>query len=205
MADKIYFYPVWLRIWHWANAALFLILIFTGLSMQYSAPDKPIIRFDLAVSIHNICGILLVLGYLLFFTGNIVSKNGKYYKMRFKGIYKLLLNQIRYYVIGIFKGEIPPFPVNEGRKFNPLQQFIYVMVMYIGLPITLLTGLGLLFPEIILEQFLGFSGMFYTSLLHVITGFLLSIFMCVHIYFCTIGATWTSNFRGMIDGWHEAH
>jgi thiosulfate reductase cytochrome b subunit len=29
--------------------------------------------------------------------------------------------------------------------------------------------------------------------------------MFVHNYFCTIGKTATSNFRSMINGYHEAH
>jgi thiosulfate reductase cytochrome b subunit len=205
MENKIYLYPVWLRLWHWFNAMLFLILLITGLCMQYSSTDQPFIRFDLAVSIHNISGILLILSYLAFLIGNIITRNGRYYKMNIKGMYSLLSNQFRYYIRGIFKEEKPPYPVDEERKFNPLQQFIYIIVMYIGLPVTAITGTGLLFPQIVLTQFLGISGLFYTSMLHVIVGFLLSIFMCIHIYFCTIGTTWTSNFKGMINGWHEPH
>lgn len=205
MENKIYLYPVWLRLWHWFNAMLFLILLITGLCMQYSSTDQPFIRFDLAVSIHNISGILLILSYLAFLIGNIITRNGRYYKMNIKGMYSLLSNQFRYYIRGIFKEEKPPYPVDEERKFNPLQQFIYIIVMYIGLPVTAITGTGLLFPQIVLTQFLGISGLFYTSMMHVIVGFLLSIFMCIHIYFCTIGTTWTSNFKGMINGWHEPH
>ncbi|MBE9484291.1 MAG: cytochrome b/b6 domain-containing protein, partial [Bacteroidetes bacterium] len=59
MEEKLYLYPVWVRFWHWANAILCLLLILTGLSMQYSDPEYPIIRFDWAVSIHDISGIIL--------------------------------------------------------------------------------------------------------------------------------------------------
>ena len=136
--------------------------------MQYSSTDQPFIRFDLAFSIHNISGILLILSYLAFLIGNIITRNGRYYKMNIKGMYSLLSNQFRYYIRGIFKEEKPPYPVDEERKFNPLQQFIYIIVMYIGLPVTAITGTGLLFPQIVLTQFLGISGLFYTSMLHVI-------------------------------------
>ena len=34
--------------------------------MQYSSPDYPLIRFDLAVSIHNIAGIIVTLGLFCF-------------------------------------------------------------------------------------------------------------------------------------------
>jgi thiosulfate reductase cytochrome b subunit len=29
--------------------------------------------------------------------------------------------------------------------------------------------------------------------------------MCVHVYFCTIGKNPTSNFKSMINGYHESH
>jgi thiosulfate reductase cytochrome b subunit len=29
--------------------------------------------------------------------------------------------------------------------------------------------------------------------------------MLIHIYFCTIGATFVSNFKSMITGFHESH
>ena len=53
MSKKVYLYPVWIRIWHLANAILFLILILSGLCMQYSNPQYPVIRFDIAVAMHN--------------------------------------------------------------------------------------------------------------------------------------------------------
>ena len=32
----MYLYPKWIRVWHVLNAMLFLIIIVTGLSMQYT-------------------------------------------------------------------------------------------------------------------------------------------------------------------------
>jgi len=47
------------------------------------------------------------------------------------------------------------------------------------------------------------SGLLVTDLLHIIMGFLMSIFMFVHIYFSTFGKTPLSNFRAIITGWLE--
>ena len=71
--EKIYFYPVIIRLWHVINAVLCLILIITGISMQFSNPKYPLIRFNVAVSLHNIVAILLSVNYFLFLFGNIVS------------------------------------------------------------------------------------------------------------------------------------
>lgn len=122
MSTRLYLYPVWLRIWHAVNALMFLVLIATGISMQYSNPDAPFIRFDLAVQWHNICGVVLAFNYLIFLVGNLFTGNGKFYALQIKGFVQQVLTQIKYYVSGTFKGEPTPFPVNEKRKFNPLQK-----------------------------------------------------------------------------------
>jgi thiosulfate reductase cytochrome b subunit len=202
MAEKIYFYPVWIRLWHWLNALMFLFLIVTGLSMQYSSPDYPFIRFDLAVLLHNIAGIIVTLGYFVFVIGNMVTSNGKFYKVNLREIFGQLKKQFMYYTFGIFKRESAPFPLSENRKFNPLQKVSYIFAMYAFVPIMIITGLGLLFPEIILSKVYGISGIHLTDLIHIISGFVLSVFMIIHIYFCTIGKTPTANFKSMFTGWH---
>jgi thiosulfate reductase cytochrome b subunit len=199
---KVYLYPLWIRIWHLLNAILCLVLIITGVSMQYSNPDYPLIRFDIAVSLHNICGISLSALYFFFVAANIFSSNGKYYR---EWIYDLRYNfnkQLKYYINGIFKKEHKPFTINENRKFNPLQKISYVLIMYFFLPVIIISGWILLFPEVI-PNLQGVSGIYITDLFHIISGFIVSVFMFVHIYFCTIGTTTFSNFRSMISGWHN--
>ena len=202
---KIYLYPRWIRIWHALNAVFCLFLIFTGISMQFSNPKVPLIRFDVAVSIHNIVGILLILNYIFFFVTNVFSWNGKHYKIVFRGFYQQLMAQFQYYTQGIFKGGHPPFPITKERKFNPLQQFSYVLIMYIMVPVMSISGIGLLYPNFIPTQILGISGLHLTDLFHILAGFVISMFMFVHVYFCTIGKTTTSNFKGMLTGYHEPH
>lgn len=205
MAEKLYLYPKWLRIWHGFNALLILALIVTGVSMQYSSPEYGFIPFDKAVSIHNIAGMLLTLNYILFVVGNMVTPNGRYYKITKAGFFDRLMKQFRYYTIGIFKHEKPPFPVTKDKKFNPLQQFTYVVTMYIMVPIVFLTGWALLYPEMVLAKIMGGDGLKINDFIHVIVGFLVSFFLFVHVYFCTIGATFVSNFKSMVNGYHEPH
>jgi thiosulfate reductase cytochrome b subunit len=186
------------------NALLCLVLIVTGLSIQFSNPAT-VVKFNAAVSVHNIAGILLTVSYAFFFLGNLFTPNGAYYVIPVKGFFMRLKKQFYYYTIGIFKKEHAPFPVNEETKFNPLQQVTYVVLMYGFVPVVILTGFGLLYPEITLNSFMGFSGLDLTDLLHIFAGFTISIIMCVHVYFCTIGKSPTSNFKSMINGYHETH
>jgi thiosulfate reductase cytochrome b subunit len=202
MAEKLYFYPVWVRSWHWSNALMFLFLILTGLSMQYSNPDNRLIRFDIAVTIHNIAGVVVTVAYFIFVFGNLLTSNGKFYKSSLKGSLSRLRKQINFYAFGIFRNETVPFPLSETRKFNPLQKVSYLFAMYSFLPLLIITGFGFLFPEIIFSRILGFSGIHLTDLIHIISGFILSVFMIIHIYFCTIGITTASNFISMFSGWH---
>jgi thiosulfate reductase cytochrome b subunit len=103
----------------------------------------------------------------------------------------------------MFSGEKHPFPVTEKRKFNPLQKVTYVLAMYFAFPLLIISGAGLLFPEITIKNFLGASGLVLTDILHITMGFFLSVFMVIHIYTCTLGAKPTSLFWGMISGYHR--
>lgn len=202
----MYLYQVWIRIWHFINAILFLILIVTGLSMQYTDKDHAqyIVGFAMAVKWHNFSALLFVINYIVFVTGNIITKNGRYYKIEKRNFWNDLIRQLKYYSWGMFKGEKHPFPVTEKRKFNPLQKVTYVLAMYMAIPLLIISGIGLLFPEITITRFFGASGLVLTDILHITMGFFLSIFMIIHIYTCTLGSTPTSLFWSMISGYHRS-
>jgi thiosulfate reductase cytochrome b subunit len=203
MENKLYLYPGLIRIWHFFNALLIITLIISGLSMQYSDPMNPIIRFDLAVSLHNIAGIILIFNYLLFIIGNTISKNGKHYRISLKGLSERLLIQFRYYTFGVFKKDSAPFPVTKKMKFNPIQQVTYFITMYLLMPMLFVTGLPMLFSGAFIRQLLGAKAFFVTDMIHLIIGFILSIFLVIHLYFCTFGAKPLSNFKSIITGFHE--
>ncbi len=203
--DKVYFYPVWIRVWHTINALMCLALIITGVSMQYSSIENPIIRFDHAVAWHNVSGIILTFNYFIFYIGNILKGNGVHYKILWKGFWPSIIKQFQYYAFGIFKNQKPPFPINKTKKFNPLQQLSYLFIMYGFVPVMVVTGWALLFPELVVNDVFGNIGLFITDLIHVIAGFVVSLFMIVHIYFCTIGHKPGSHFKAMASGYHEVH
>jgi len=202
----MYLYPKWLRIWHLINALLFLILIVTGLSMQYTDLDNSmyVVGFAKAVKWHNYAAFILTANYVVFVLGNSFTKNGMYYRIRRENFWSDLMKQLRYYSFGMFKGEKHPFPVTEDRKFNPLQKVTYVLAMYLGMPVLIVSGFVLLFPEVAMDNVFGMSGLVLNDILHIATGFFLSIFMIIHIYTCTLGAKPTSLFWGMISGYHRS-
>jgi thiosulfate reductase cytochrome b subunit len=205
MKYRLYLYPKWIRGWHLLNALLFLILIVTGLSMQYTSKHDYVlvVGFARAVKLHNIAAIILTINYVIFVAGNIITKNGRYYRIRKKNFFADLWAQMKYYSSGIFRKEKHPFPVTEERKFNPLQKLTYVLAMYIALPLLIISGIGLMLPEITINRFFGVSGLIWTDLLHISMGFILSVFLIVHIYTCTLGHKPFSLFKSIITGYHE--
>ena len=202
----MYLYPKWIRIWHLLNALLFLILIVTGISMQYTgkANTAYMVGFAKAVKMHNYAAFILTFNYVVFVIGNAIIGNGKYYRIKMSTFIPDLMAQMKYYSFGMFRGEKHPFPVTMESKFNPLQKFSYVLAMYIGMPLLILSGIVLLFPEIALTNVLGMSGLVINDVMHITMGFFLSIFMIIHICTCTLGAKPTSLFKGMITGYHES-
>ncbi|MCK4748443.1 MAG: cytochrome b/b6 domain-containing protein [Bacteroidales bacterium] len=202
---KIYLYPVWIRIWHIINALMFLLLIFTGICLHFSSTKNSLIRFDVSVGIHNVAAIIVTFNYGVFLIGNIVTRNGKFYRKWRKNLTTNLWKQFKFYAVGIFNKEPHPFPITEKQKFNPLQKFSYVIVMYFGMPLLILSGIALLFPEMIAYNVFNISGLVFYSVLHIIVGFVLSLFLLIHIYTCTLGDKAGTLFKSMINGYHEEH
>lgn len=203
--EKLYLYPVWLRIWHGFNALGIIALIITGISMQSSMESAQLVEFNTIVNIHNIAGTLVALGYIVYFIGNMVTPNGKFYLVKPQGFLTKPLKQAIYYAWGMFHGMNPPFPISEKRKFNPLQKYSYILVMYLAVPIVIITGVALLFPELIIDKVYTFSGVFVTAIVHSAMGFFISIFLIIHLYIVSMGKSPVDNFKSIITGWHSAH
>jgi len=203
MTNRLYLYPIWLRIWHMINAVLFLALIVTGLSMQYSPVENPMLEFQSAIAVHNIAGVLIIMAYIFFMVANALSPNRKHYVMKRKGLMDRLMKQSKYYAYGMFKGEAAPYPVSKNGKFNPLQKLSYIGVIYLLLPILMITGIALLYPELIIHKIGSLNGTMLTAILHMLMGFLLTLFLLIHLYFASLSKKKFANFKSMITGWHE--
>lgn len=200
--NKLYLYPLWVRIWHWINAMLFITLIVTGLYIHYTPEWLSGLDFRTSVITHNIIGILLGLLFVFFIIANYVTGNNIHYKVKFKGLPKRLFRQTVYYMMGIFRGEPHPYSATLVNKFNPLQQLTYIGVMLGLFPPLVITGLILLFPLQAVELTGTPNVIAWVALAHAILGFFSSIFIVVHIYIATTGGTPWSNFRAMLTGWH---
>lgn len=202
---KIFLYPVWIRIWHVINALMFLLLVITGISLHFSSLDNNLIPFNVSVGIHDVAAIILTFNYGIFVIGNMVTRNGGYYRKWRKNLVVNLWKQFKFYAVGIFKKEPHPFPITEKQKFNPLQKFAYVIAMYFGMPLLILSGIALMFPDVIAYNIFNISGLVFYDVLHIVVGFILSLFLLVHLYTCTLGDKPGTLFKSMVTGYHEEH
>jgi thiosulfate reductase cytochrome b subunit len=80
-----------------------------------------------------------------------------------------------------------------------------VAVMYLFVPIVIISGFALLFPEIIIENIYTLSGVFVTAVVHSAVGFFISVFLIIHLYVASIGKSPVENFKSIITGWHNIH
>ncbi|MDZ7639588.1 MAG: cytochrome b/b6 domain-containing protein [Bryobacterales bacterium] len=202
MTRKLMLYPFWLRLWHWTNAGLFLVLIVSGLAMHYSTPANTLLPFQTSRLLHNTAGIALSFTYLYFVLGNLLSPNGKQYVPNRRELTEGMVKQLRFYLVGIFRGDPHPHRHSAIYKFNPLQKLTYLGIMYFAAPLVIVTGLVLLFPGMIPARLLNMTGILPVAILHSAAGFFVSLFLVGHIYLASTGDTVTENYRAMITGYH---
>ena len=183
MTDELY--PLWLRAWHGLHALCFLVLGATGLSLHYNGEWFAVLRFDIAIRLHDSSGIALIALYVLFVVANAKS-NMRHYSLP-RPIVGSLLRQLRWYLKGMFNGDPRPFPRARTKKLNPLQSATYLVVMYALTPASVMSGIALMVPQFAPERVAGAGGVWPMALLHLATGWGLSLFLLLHIYMVTTG------------------
>jgi len=203
----MYLYPLWIRLWHLINGIAVLILIVTGVSM-FLADNSASQLFDEASKAarwHNVSATILTINYLLFVAGNIISENGKYYKIRKGSFFSDLTGQLKYYLCDMFRGKKDPFKATFEQKFNPLQKITYIVTMYIALPLLIISGVGLMLPEKTLSSLFGLNSLVVTDILHIIIGFFIVLFLAIHIFLSTLTPGSTSSLSGIITGYKRSN
>jgi thiosulfate reductase cytochrome b subunit len=200
---KIYLYPLPLRIWHWLNSAIILLLTITGIQLRISEAGI-FARYSFVVMFHKYLGFLLAASFLFWlfyslFTGGL----RKHYLIRLKDLKGMAL-QAWFYLFALFRGGRNPFTPTPEEKFNPLQKVAYLSVMGLFTPVIVITGI--LFADV--TYFLGFirmmGGLRILDAIHVVTGYIFVIYFLVHLYMSTLGPSIFSHIMAMITGYeHE--
>ncbi len=199
-----YVHPLPVRIWHWVNAAGFILLVITGFQIRF-ADHLGYMSFESAVKVHNWVGFIVIADYFLWFLYYFVTGKIRIYYPDLNTFIPRMIKQAQFYGYGIFIGDENPHHMTADNKFNAMQQKAYILIMFIVVPLQLLTGLFLWN----ITQFGGFidfmGGVKIVDTIHVSLFYFFVTFMFVHAYLSTLGHTATAHMIAMFTGWEEHH
>jgi thiosulfate reductase cytochrome b subunit len=199
----IYLHPLPLRIWHWTNALMIMILLASGIRLRILGitalqPHDPFLL------LHQYAGWALAASSLFWFSYGVTGGHLRRHFLMKKGDIAGIARQLKYYLVTIFRGEKDPFQPSEKEKYNPLQKIAYGAVMLIFVPVQTLSGLAFSHIGIMQKYVLLWDASGLLVAIHVIGAYLFILYLIVHVYMSTLGPTAFSHIRAMITGYEEA-
>jgi thiosulfate reductase cytochrome b subunit len=196
---RVYVYKGFERFWHWTQALLIIFLAFTGFEVHGSID---VLGFEHAAKFHRIASWMLIVLIIFSIFWHLVTGEWRQYIPTTDK----LVHQIKFYSIGMFRGEKHPINKTEVRKLNPLQRIVYLGFKLVLVPITVFSGILYMFHKsidknelIVVSDFSLESIAFW----HTLGAFLLMVFLVIHVYMTTTGHTPTSNIKAMITGFED--
>jgi thiosulfate reductase cytochrome b subunit len=207
---KLYVNPLPVRVWHWTNTALFLLLVITGVQIRY-LDLFDFMSFRNAVTVHNWAAFVLIGNFFIWLLYYLFSSRNKAYHPEFN-ILKVArdsFRQMQYYGWGMFRGEQNPHRIDPYDKFNPLQRTLYQILMLFLLPAQIVTGLLLWDIKRFSNVIDMVGGVRVIDTVHVLIFIFFVFYLLIHPYLATLGHTPTAHIKAMITGYedvdHEAH
>lgn len=198
MAEKIYIFKRFERFWHWSQAGLIIFLLITGLEIHGWYKN---FGFEKAHEYHVIAAWTLVGLWIFAIFWHFTTGEWKQYIPTTRNISLM----IKFYTQGIFKGEPHPHKQTALTKHNPLQRLAYLFILVIVGPVIWTTGWLLLFTEYWDAWGLANLDLGTVALFHLLGAYAMLLFLIVHVYLTTTGATPLSHIKAMITGWEEVH
>jgi len=201
---KLYVNPLPVRIWHWANAIGFVLLIITGLQIRYVG-QMNLLSFKTAVVLHNWIGFVLIANFFVWLGFYLFTDKIKVYHPELSPTkyFKDSFRQMQFYGYGIFRGDPNPHHVSAYRKFNPLQSMMYQIVMMILVPIQFFTGVLLWNVSRFSSTVDALGGLRVVDTVHVLLFIFFCGFILVHVYLSSLGHTPSAHFKAMLTGYEE--
>lgn len=199
--ERVRLYEPYERIWHWVQAVAVLLLLLTGLEIR---DHVRLFGFEASVRIHNALGFFLLfnafLGLFYFLTSGAI----KQYVSEPRDFATMAVQQVTYYMRGIFRGDPHPVERTAKARMNPLQKLVYLVILNLLLPWQVFTGLAIWglerWPH--LEEAIG--GLPLLLPLHALGAWLFAAFIIMHVYLTTTsGRQPLDGIKAMITGWEE--
>jgi len=193
---QIYLYTRYERFWHWLQSLLIVVLLVTGFEVNgaYSW-----LGFETAVNLHNYAGLTWLIAFAFFVFW--VFTTGEW--RQYVPTTRKMLEVIRYYIYGIFKGESHPVPKRKEAKHNPLQRLTYLSLAAFLLPLQMITGFVYWGYNSWADWGLQGWSLGILAAIHLLGAFAILTFLIIHLYMTTTGHKVTAHVRAMITGWEE--
>jgi len=197
MSVRVMIFKRFERFWHWAQAALILVLLMSGFEIHGS---YDLLGFEDAVTMHRTAAWSLVTLWIFAIFWHFTTGEWQQYIPTLKKVDAM----IRYYLLGIFIRAPHPFRQTVLKKHNPLQRLAYLFLWVVISPMIWLTGWSYLFyarwggwgldQYLVLEQ---------VAFFHALGAFMMLIFLIAHLYLITTGRTVMAHMKAMITGGEE--
>jgi thiosulfate reductase cytochrome b subunit len=194
--ERIYVFKRFERFWHWTQALLIIVMMFTGFAIHGS---HHMMGFEKAVNLHTTAAWALITLWVFAIFWHFTTGEWKQYIPTTEKLDAM----VKYYLTGIFTNAPHPFKQTTLKKHNPLQRLAYLGVKLFINPLIWITGLAYMFYSDWPALGLTFLSLEGVAVAHTIAAFLMLIFFIVHIYFATTGHTPTAHIKAMVTGWEE--
>ena len=203
--EKIYLTPTPVRIWHWLNALGIVTLCVTGLQIRFPEYANIFGTYKAAIKLHDVAGVTVSISFLIwFFYYLFVARNlVKVYIPNLDDIRQGLFKQAFFYFFTYFLGRENTHTTTQESKFNAIQKLSYLFIMFLFLPLVIVSGLLLMNIEPLRGWIVMIGGIAFLADAHYLIACSFFAFLCVHIYMATLGHTPFSHFRQMWTGWEE--
>jgi thiosulfate reductase cytochrome b subunit len=191
-----------IRVWHWTNAFLILVLILTGIQLRI--PGLTLFgTYGNSVWLHKYAGFFAAGSSLFWFIYAVGSGAlWRHYLPRPSDL-KGMAKQAAFYGYHVFRGEENPFKPSPDKKFNPMQKLAYFGMMLFVTPVIVVTGV--FFSDILyfLSYIEAIGGLRVLDAIHVAAAYAFLLYLLVHLYMGTLGRTIFAHTKAMIVGYEE--
>ena len=203
--ELIYMTPMPVRIWHWLNAFGIVTLCVTGLQIRFPDYINIFGAYKAAIRLHNTAGVVVSISYLLWLGYYLIiaKKLIKLYIPTVEDLKSGVLRQAFYYFLTYFLGKPNPHHSTPDSKFNPMQKAAYLVIMFVLLPMVIISGALLMYIAPLRELLLLLGGIKMLVGSHFMLACCFTAFLFVHVYLATLGHTPLAHFKPMWDGWEE--
>jgi len=194
--ETIYLYSRYERLWHWLQALLIVLLLLTGFEIH---GEFSLFGFQAAVEIHNSAGLAWLIAFAFFVFWIFTTGEWRQYVPTSRK----MLEVMRYYAVGIFRGEPHPVPKRREAKHNPLQRLTYLALAAALLPVQMVTGFLFWGYNSWSAWQLGWLPLGTLAFVHMAGAFAILSFLVVHLYMITTGHRVLTHTKAMITGWED--